>query len=189
MTVLVPISILGTLIVVLAIRLLAQAGNRRERPAVTVDEYAKAREALDALFVETAMIKRIFSLEDAEFVARSATLDVTRSFLNERKKLALHWFRRTRKQVAGLMDLHLRLAGYTYDPSPGFELRLTAKYLTFEAVSNIVLLLLWLLGPFKATRSISYAIRAAGSVCTTFSIRLERVNPTRLSSGRESLVH
>jgi hypothetical protein len=189
MTVLVPISVLGTLIVVLAIRLLAQSGNRRQRPAVTVDEYANAREALDSVFVETAVIKRIFSVEDAEFVARSATPDVKRSFFNERKKLALHWFRRTRKQVAGLMDLHLRLAGYTYDPSPGFELRLTAKYLTFVAVSNIVLLLLWLLGPFKATRSISYAIRTAGSFCTTFSVRLERVNPTRLSSGRESLVH
>jgi hypothetical protein len=189
MTVLVPISVLGTLIVVLAIRLLAQSGNRRQGPAVTVDEYTNAREALDSVFVETAVIKRIFSVEDAEFVARSATPDVKRSFFNERKKLALHWFRRTRKQVAGLMDLHLRLAGYTYDPSPGFELRLTAKYLTFVAVSNIVLLLLWLLGPFKATRSISYAIRTAGSFCTTFSVRLERVNPTRLSSGRESLVH
>jgi hypothetical protein len=189
MTVLVPISVLGTLIVVLAIRLLAQSGNRRQRPAVTVDEYANAREALDSVFVETAVIKRIFSVEDAEFVARSATPDVKCSFFNERKKLALHWFRRTRKQVARLMDLHLRLAGYTYDPSPGFELRLTAKYLTFVAVSNIVLLLLWLLGPFKATRSISYAIRTAGSFCTTFSVRLERVNPTRLSSGRESLVH
>jgi len=189
MTLLVPISLLGTLIVVLAIRLLAQSGNRRERPAVTVDEYAKAREALDAIFVETGMIKRIFSLEDAEFVAHSGTPDVTRSFLKERKKLALQWFRGTRKQVAQLMDLHLRLAGYTHDPSPGFELRLTAKYLIFVAVSNIVLLLVWVLGPFKATRSISYAIRAAGSFCTTFSVRLERVNPTRLSSGRESLVH
>lgn len=189
MTLLVPISLLGTLIVVLAIRLLAQSGNRRERTVVTVDEYAKAREALEAVFVETAMVKRIFSVEDAEFVAHFGTPDVTRSFLNERKKLALHWFRRTRKQVAQLMDLHLRLAGYTHDPSPEFELRLTAKYLIFVAVSDIILSLVWLLGPFKATRGISYAIRAAGSFCTTFSVRLERVNPTRLSSGHESLVH
>jgi hypothetical protein len=87
------------------------------------------------------------------------------------------------------MDLHLRLASYTYDPNPGFELRLTVKYFTFVVVSNIALLLLWLLGPFKATRTLSYAIRTAGSFCSTFSFRLERVNPTRLSSGRESLVH
>ncbi len=189
MTVLVPISVLGTLIVVLASRLLVQSGNRRQRPDVTADEYANARQALDSVFAETALIKRIFSIEDAEFIARSATADVKYAFFNERKKLALHWFRRTRKQMGGLMDLHLRLASYTYDPSPGLELKLTAKYLTFVAVSNIVLLLLWLLGPFKATRIISYTIRAAGSFCTTFSVRLERVNPTHLSSGRESLVH
>jgi hypothetical protein len=189
MTVLVPVSVLGALIVVLAIRLLVQSGNRRHKPDVTADEYANARQALDAVFVETAVVERIFSVEDAEFIARSAPRDVKCSFFNERKKLAVGWFRKTRKQMAELMDLHLRLASYTYDPSPGFELRLTAKYLTFVAVSKIVLLLLRLLGPFKATRSISYAIRAAGSFCTTFSVRLERVNPTRLSSGRESLVH
>lgn len=189
MTVLVPVSLLGTLIVVLAVRLLGQSGNRRHRPAVTADEYANARQALDAVFVETAVIERIFSLEDAEFIERSATPVVKCSFLKERKTLALHWFRKTRKQVAQLMDLHLRLASYTYDPNPGFELRLTAKYFTFVVVSNIVLLLLWLLGPFKATRTLSYAIRTAGSFCSTFSFRLERVNPTRLSSGRASLVH
>jgi hypothetical protein len=183
------ILLLSTLIVVLAIRLLAQSGNRRQRPAVTIDEYATAREALDTVFVETEAIKRIFSVEDAEFIARSARPDVQCLFLKERKKLAHQWVRKTRTQVARLMDLHLRLASYTYDPSPRFELKLTAKYLTFVVVSFIVLLLVWLLGPFKATRSISYAIRTAGSFCATFSVRLERVNPTHLSPGRESLVH
>jgi len=188
-TVLVLMTVLGTLIVVFAIRLLVQSGNRRRKPSVTADEYANARQALDSVFIETAIIKRIFSVEDIEFIERSATPVVKCSFLKERKTLALHWFRKTRKRVAQLMDLHLRLASYTYDPNPGFELRLTAQYFTFVVVSNIVLLLLWLLGPFKATRTLSYAIRTAGSFCSTFSFRLERVNPTRLSSGRESLVH
>ena len=186
MTVLVPISVLGTLIVVLAVRLFVQSGETRQRPTVTVDDYANAREALNSVFLETALINRIFSVEDAEFVARAATADVACSFSNERKRLALQWFRKIRKEVARLMDLHLRLAGYTYDPSPMFELRLTAKYLSFMLASNIVLLLLWLLGPFKGTRCISYAIHTAGSFCTTFSLRLDQVNPARLLSGSES---
>ena len=178
---LVPISILGTLILVVAIRLLMQSGNRRERSSVTVEEYANARQALDSVLIETAIIRRIFSVEDADFIEVSATAYVRRSFLKERKQLALRWFRKTRKQVAQLMDLHLRLASYTYDPNPRFELRITVKYLTFVAASNVVLLLLWLLGPFKASRGISYAIRTAGGFCSTFSIRLGRVNATRLS--------
>ena len=189
MTVLIPISVLGTLVVALAIRLLAQAGNGRQRPPVTVDEYVNARQALDSVFIETAIIKRIFSIEDADFIARCAKPAVKRSFLKGRKELALLCFRRIRKQVTQLMDLHLRLASYTYEPNPAFELRLTVNFLIFVAVSNVVLLLLWLLGPYKASRSISYAVRTTGSFCGTFTVRLGRVNPTSLSSGSESLVH
>lgn len=180
MTVLVPISILGTLILVVAIRLLMQSGNRRGS-SVTVEEYANARQALDSVLIETAIIKRIFSVEDADFIELSATACVRRSFLKERKQLAMRWFRKTRKQVAQLMELHLRLASYTYDPNPRNELKITVKYLTFVAAFNVMLVLLWLLGPFKASRGISYAIRTAGSFCSTFNIRLGRVNPTRLS--------
>ena len=189
MTGLVALSALGALILVLGIRLVAQSLNRREASAVTTDDYAHAREALDSLFVETAALKRIFSAEDAEFIARSATPDLQSLFLNERKKLALQWYRTTQRQLARLMDIHLRLAAYTSDPSPRFELRLTAKYLTFVLVSNIALILLWLLGPFTARRAIAYTVQTAGKFCTTFSLRLERVNPTRLRSVRESLVH
>jgi len=42
------------------------------------------------------------------------------------------------------MDLHLRLAGYTHEPNPRFELKLTAKYLSFLLVSYALLFLLWL---------------------------------------------
>jgi hypothetical protein len=189
MTVLVATSVLGTFILLLAIRLIAQSGSKRPRPVVTADEYTDARQALDSVFVEATVIKRIFSVEDMEFIARSATPAIKSTFVNERKKLAIKWLRKTRNQMARLMDLHLRLASYTYDPSPGYEIRLTAKYLTFVTVSEIVLLLVWVLGPFKATRSIFYAIRTAGSFCSTFSMRLEQVNPTRLGADRQSLVH
>ena len=189
MTALIPISILGTLIVVFSIRLLAQSGNGRKRAPVTIDEYAKARQALDSVFIETAIIQRIFSVEDAEFIARCATPVVKGLFRAERKDLALHWFRKTRRQVAQLMDIHLRLASYTYDPNPRFELGLTAEYLAFMAVFNVLVLVVWLLGPFRATRSISYAIRTTESFCSAFSIRLGQVKPTRLSSDHKSLVH
>jgi hypothetical protein len=188
-TTIVLVSALGILIVISVVRLLVQAEKRRSRPSVTADEYANAREALGSVFIEAAIMKRIFSVEDADFMKGSATPVVKCLFLKERKTLALNWFRKTRKQVATLMDIHLRLVSYTHDPNPGLELSLTVKYLSFLIVSNIVLLLVWLLGPFRATRSISYAIRTAGSFFSTFNIRLERVKPASLNSGPESLVH
>jgi len=184
-----PAILLGTLIVVLGFYLVVQGLRRSQKPAVSIDEYSKAREALDAVFVQRAAIERVFSIDDFKFIAGTGNDDARRLFLKERKRLALLWLRKTQKQVAKLMDLHLRLANYTYDPNPGFELELNAKYAAFVVISKMVLLLLWVAGPFMATRTIAYTIRATGDFCTVFSLRLERVNATRLSSDLEYLIH
>ncbi len=182
MTGLLAITVLGTLIVILGVRLVLQTSNTgSQRRSVTLEEFANAREALDAVFVETAAIERIFSNEDLEFISRSATPGVQRLFLNERRALAIQWLRKTQKQVAQLMDLHLRLAGYTREPSPRFELKLAAKYAIFFLVSNMLLLLLWLRGPFKTRRVVGYTVGVAGYFCTVFSVRLESVNAPHLS--------
>jgi len=181
--------VLGMVILALAFYILAGSSPKTSKPAVTVDDYAKAREGLELVFFETAAIETICSVEDLNFIARAGNDDVRRLFLKERKRLALLWLRKTQKVVAQLMDLHLRLASYTYDPNPGFELELNAKYGAFVVLSNIVLLVLWVAGPFKGRRSIAYAIRTSGHFCMVFSLRLERLNPTRPGSSRESLVH
>jgi hypothetical protein len=62
MTGLVAIVILGSLILVLGIRLVLQsASSGTQSPSVTLEEFANAREALDTAFVEAAAIERVFS--------------------------------------------------------------------------------------------------------------------------------
>lgn len=171
-----PIVILGILILVFGARLVVEASRTRRRSrAVTLEEFASAREALDAVLVETAAIERIFSAEDVEFICRSSAPHVQRLFLKERKALAVQWLRKTQKQVAQFMDFHLRLAGHTQEPSPKFELKLTARYATFFVVSYLLLLLLWLRGPFKARRAVGYTCSVAGYFCAVCSVRLARV--------------
>ncbi|HXM94616.1 MAG TPA: hypothetical protein VN943_08175 [Candidatus Acidoferrum sp.] len=173
---LLAIVVLGILILIFGLRLVLQSSNTStQSQSVTMEEFANAREALDTVFVEASAIERIFSTDDMEFISRSGTPKVQRLFLKERKALAIQWLRKTQKQVAQLMDLHLRLAGYTHEPSPRFELKLTAKYLKFSLVSYILLLLLWLRGPFKAKRVVAYTSGVAGYFCTVFSLRLESV--------------
>ena len=173
---LLPIVLLGTLILILGARLALQASNvRTQSRPVTIEEFANAREALDTVIVETAAIERIFSSEDSEFISRSSTPKVQQLFLKERKALAMQWVRKTQRQVAQFMDLHLRLAGYTQEPSPRFELKLAAKYVAFIVVSYLLLLLLWLRGPFKARRVVGYTCGVAGYFCAICSMRLERV--------------
>ncbi len=188
MTGLLAIILLGILILVFALRLAFQSSTPRAKsPSVTMEEYANAREALDSVFVEAAAIERIFSIEDMDFISRSGSPKVQRLFLRERKALAIQWLRKTQRQVAQLMDIHLRLAGYTNAPSSRLELKLAARYFAFQATSYFLLLLLWLRGPFKARPVVAYTSRIAGYFCTIFSLRLENVSSLQLASEAEDL--
>jgi hypothetical protein len=188
MTGLLPIIVLGILIVVFAFRLTLQSSSLGAKShSVTMEEFANAREALDTVFVEAAAIERIFSPEDMKFISQSGTPKVQRLFRNERKALAIQWLRKTQKQVAQLMDIHLRLAGYTQAPSSRLELKLTAKYVAFFAASYILLFLLWLRGPFKAHRVLAYTSGIAGYFCTIFSLRLQNVSSLHIGSDAHDL--
>lgn len=180
MTGLIPILILGTLILVLGGRLLVQWTRRGHEPAATTEDYSQARAALDSVFVETMATKRIFAREDLEFISRAGSDDVRRFFLKERSALARQWLRVTRRQVARLMDLHLKLASYTREPSPRFELGLTVRYLAFVLCSNALLVLIWLRGPFEAVRIAGYTLDVAEHFCFAFNMRLQKIDSARL---------
>ncbi len=185
MTALIPILFLGTLILVFGGRLLVQWSRRNHAPAVTVEDFSRARAALDSVFIETAAMKRIFATDDMDFISGTGTQEVRRVFLKERKALAVQWLRRTQKQAAQLIDLHLKLASYTYEPSPQFEFRLTVRYLCFILASNVLLVFLWLRGPFGAVKIVGYTLRVAEYFCTMFSLRLEKIDPVKLGPARE----
>jgi hypothetical protein len=186
MTALHAILVLGILILILCFRLVRQSSKTARQP-VTAEEFENAREALDAIFVETGAIQRVFSAEDAEFISRSGSPELQHLFLKERTALAMHWLRKTQKQVAQLMGLHLRLAGYTCESNPAFELKLGVKYFLFLFLSNLVLLLLWLRGPFRTGRVIAYMVALAGTFCTIFSLRLASVSVVHLRNSSESM--
>lgn len=180
MTGFITILLLGTLILVLVGRLLVQTATRRHANVVTIEDYHGARAALDTVFLETAAMKRILAADDVKFITDSGAPDVQRFFLRERKRLSIQWLRSTQKQVAHLMYLHLRLASYTYEPRPKSEFNLTVKYGCFILVSNGVLVLLWLFGPFDGVRVVSHTLGIAEYFCSAFSLRLEKVNAAKL---------
>ena len=180
MTALIPVLLLGTLILILGCGLLVQWVRTDHSHAVTVEDYSAARTALDSVFIETAATKRIFATDDVKFISESGAPQVQRFFLRERKKLAIQWLSTTKKRVARLIYLHFKLASYTYEPSPRFEVNLVVKYIYFVLVSNGLLVLLWLFGPFETFRGVSHTLSAAEHFCSVFSLRLEKVDPVKL---------
>lgn len=181
---LILILALGTLVLILGARLLVQRVRIHHTHVVTIDDFSGARAALDSLFREMAVIKRMFATDDMEFISQTAAPDVKRFFLSERKALAIQWLRMTEKQVRELMNLHLKLASYTHQPSPRYEFSLAVDYLCFLLVSHGLMMLLWLRGPFEATKVINYNLRGAERFCSVFSIRLEKVDPVKLGLAR-----
>ena len=82
------------------------------------------------------------------------------------------------------MDVHLKLASYTFEPSPGLEFRLTVNYLCFVVVSNALLMLVWLRGPFKAVKIVGYTRGVAEHFCSVSNTRLEKTDPVKLGAAR-----
>jgi len=180
---LIPIIILGTLVLVFSGRLLLQWSRSRHAQPVTIEDFVRARAALDSMSLEAMATRRIFSIDDMEFIAGKGALELEHLFVKERQSLAIQWLRLTQKQVAQLMDLHLRLAGYTFEPSPRFEFRLTINYAYFVVVSNALLTLVWLRGPFNTVRMVSYTLSIADYFCSVVSLRLEQTNPVKLGTA------
>ncbi len=180
-----PFLLLGLLL----LALLVYWARRSKEPALTPAEFLEARTCLTTLrwgLLQPGLVERIFSLEDLRFVSSRTTPQIERLFREERKSLAIAWLKHTRRQTAHLMNLHSRLASYTLNPGHATELTLAAEYISFMAVCNLLLLLLGLLGPFHARKTIDYSVAAAHSLCAAFNSRLENVDPTRLGTTRQS---
>jgi len=180
----VPVVLLGVLILVFGTRLVAQAIVDGRAGHATINDYLRAGEALDSVFIEANIIKRILSCDDVRFIAENGTRDVQKLFADERKKLALRWVRRMQRQVSDLMKLHLMLAGCTSKPIQKFDFDLSAKYAVFKLISNVVLGVIWLVGPFRAGIVVTYTLDSVAYFGNIFRLRYVDVQGSRLVSGQ-----
>lgn len=129
---------------------------RRELPDV--------EQALEAAQVELpprALVVRIFSAQDWGFVSSQAPPPVRRTFLRERRDLALSWLHQTRTQIRQLMKLHVRAARGSARLSPASEVRLASQYVLFLLTCDLLRYLIWLRGPFFVQGAAGYASRVA----------------------------
>src|SRR5258708_7061578 len=119
------IIVLGTLILILGLRLVLQSSNAgAQSPSVTIEEFANAREALDTVFVEAAAIERIFSTEDMEFVSHASAPKAQRRFIKERKTLPIHCLRKIQNPRAfGETPSLSTLEHYLDDPALALRLK------------------------------------------------------------------
>jgi len=181
-----PILFLGVLILVLLLWLLWRTRGQENDGHVSIEQYSHAQETVNSLITGFCVVRRMFAPEDMEFISRQPARELTSAFLKERKELAISSIRETRRQIALLVNLHFKLASYTYDPSPKFEFKLFANYLWFTTVCHLLVFSIRLRGPFKVGEMLDQMLTAAEQFCHTVSDRLEKTNPGRLSPARQN---
>jgi hypothetical protein len=179
---LLSVVLLGTLILGLGIRLALQTVETGRAEGATIEDYLRAEQALDSFEMEAEIMKRILSRDDARFIAAQGACQVQKLFESERKRLALRWVRRMQTQMADLLKLHLMLARYTSKPMPKFEFDLSVKCSAFKLISNVVLAIIWLVGPIRAAAVVTYILDFAGYFCSIFRLRHADVQGSRLAS-------
>lgn len=177
---------MGSLILVIGVRLAIQEIRENNARLVTVEDYLAAREALSLAFAQADVMRRILSIEDIRFISETASLGVRKLFHEERKRLAIRWIRRTQEQISELMKLHLMFARYATGSGNNLDIGLSIRYATFKAVSNFVLVVIWLAGPLKAGVVVGRIIGSANYFLNVFHARQFEVQVSSLMSGRGS---
>ena len=144
-------------------------------------EWQDALATVELGFPSQALAKRIFALEDWEFISRRAPLAVRRVFVKERKAVSFAWLRDTKATVGKLMDFHRRTVRRNAALNPLAEVGLGLNYFFFLLVYDALMGLIWAVGPFKARTMALYAAERAEQTAYLFGRLLASLGPGRLS--------
>ncbi|MDA2912761.1 hypothetical protein MYX77_02160 [Acidobacteriia bacterium AH_259_A11_L15] len=155
-------------------------------------DLSTAQDALTAFHLELpprALVEKIFSSEDWDFVSSRAPLEVQRPFLEERTRIARTWLRQTRNKVGELMRLYRKAVRQSRSLQLAMEVRLAVHYLSFLVIYAALSGLIWLRGPFAAKRMVQYGANLAEHLyCSAAHVLLE-IDPTALSKFKAERTH
>lgn len=155
--------------------------RRNGHDEVTTDDFVHVQEAVHALVGELSLAARLFEPEDLRFVSEQPTQEARRLLLEDRKTLTVSWLRQLRRQLRRLKELHLRLASYTNNPSPKVDLGFLTDYVIFAAACDMLIVLVWIRGPFEAGIIARHTLRSAKGLHAVLSRRVKDINAELLS--------
>jgi len=95
----------------------------------------------------TALAERIFSREDQEFVARLQSRRLQQLYLEERRRVAVHWVRRTSEDVSGIMRKHRLSSRQSTNLNAATEAKLFWQFVELKFLCGVLQLLARVSGP------------------------------------------
>jgi hypothetical protein len=105
-----------------------------------LDDYRSERATSSAL-------KGIFSSEDQQFISEEASVELASLFRRERRRLAMRWIERQKRESAGIMRRHREASGRAADLKPSSEATLFLRYGKLRLMFEVLAVSVWLVGP------------------------------------------
>jgi hypothetical protein len=110
-----------------------------------------------------ALMQRVLAREDLEYARQLGSPRLLRLLLRERRRLALGWIDGSRREAVRIFRDHFRMSRHYSSLRPQAELALTANFMMFLMVCDVLRLLVWALGPFR-TRHVFACVRSLSEV-------------------------
>jgi hypothetical protein len=152
-----PTAIFVAIAILLVLFLLWIARHKeveeQESDQATAPSRRECRDALQSL----ELVLRIFSPEDREFVLQMHSPRLQRIYQEERRKIALHWVRKTSREVGRIMRTHRLIARLSHNLDALAEAKLLWQYLELRFICGLLVLLIETFGPHALHDLASYA--------------------------------
>lgn len=136
-------------------------------------DISTARDALASLqdrFLPVNLVARILDANDLDYVHSLNEPRIVELLETERKAIALYWLRHTRRQVKTVMGFHVKSARQNPRLTVSLEMKLALDYFAFLLVCDALRGLIWMRGPFRATK----IARGVRTIAARFCARSER---------------
>lgn len=89
----------------------------------------------------------IFSSEDQQFIAGEADQQLCALFRRQRKRLALRWIERQKREATAIIRRHRDASRGAADLQPANEVRLFLRYARLRLTLEFLAVSVWLVGP------------------------------------------
>ena len=142
-------------ILVFLLRLLASGRDGEDQARVAAPE--RTRRKSGYALQSRELVFRIFSPGDRDFVSSLRSPQLLRMYREERRKVALHWVRRTSREVGEIMRTHRLISRQSHNLNVATEAGLLLQYLELRSLCSLLVLLISIFGPHALNDLATYA--------------------------------
>jgi hypothetical protein len=172
--------LLGLALIALLI-VLARRNSTAEGSAPALLEARLALQTLQDGLLPAELLERIFSRQDFAYIVSAAPKEVQELFLQERRKVALVWVSRVRRQILSLWHFHLSRSRFEPQMNLAAELGLAIQFTTLLLECRGLQFVLYVGGPYAAPQLVGATAEAAARVCSISEKALAFLSPSGMN--------